>query len=123
MRFPCILLIMVFVVPASAYAWELDPIRKSDWVRHGVLTGLMIIDWRQTLQNGSDFRYYELNPALGKYPSKGAINTYFAVSYCIKTLTTYLLPHDWRKKFQYGMIGISVICVGRNFQIGLGGKW
>ena len=101
--------------------------RKADWYRHGALTGLMLVDWRQTVEiTKKPDRFYEAGPArlfIGKHPSEREVNIYFLSAYAFKTGTSYLLPYKWRELFQYVMIGGSGLCVGNNFAIGLGGEW
>lgn len=73
--------------------------------------------------------YYEKynSICLGKYPSRGQINTYFLTSATIKTLVAGLLPKNkdsWfailgRESWLTLNIGISGGCIHRNFEIGL----
>jgi len=81
-----------------------------------------LIDWGQTLdivrdQEAGNLRY-EQNPILGNNPSRGKINTYFALShvahYGISRWST-----KYRSHWQYATIVVSGFIVGRNFYIGL----
>lgn len=118
-------LAIIILCLLSACSYRPDPIRKADVVRHSVMTGLMVLDWQQTLEianNGPEY-HESINSFIGKHPSEGQVNTYFAVSYGVKSVVAWLLPQKWREPFQYLMIGGSAVCVGRNWEIGLQGQW
>ena len=103
---------------------SIDPIRKEDVYRHAAMTGLMVVDWRQSVEIAKNpDEYWEKNPLLSDHPTEREVNTYFLSSYLTKSAISYLLPHKYRGPFQYVMIGASAVCVGRNFSIGLGGEW
>jgi hypothetical protein len=90
-------------------------------MRHVVFTGLKLADFSQTMKiadNPDD--YYELNPILGKHPSREDVIFYFVGTYVAETALAYLLPDEYRPWFQYLLIGSSAICVGNNLSIGLG---
>jgi len=99
----------------------------------GVLT-LHGIDWLQTLKiSRNPDRYYEkINRLMGKYPSKGRINTVMGITAVMKVVAVHLLPRDHRfsifgkrvrikprRIVQCTFIGISGYNVGRNYSIGL----
>ena len=85
-------------------------------------------DHMQTLQaangksiivNGEEMHYYEKNPIMGEYPSRGKINRFFFASHAFNTGMVLILP----KKIGWGWaIGVTVIETGyirRNRAIGL----
>jgi len=121
MKKSILLITILFAVIGCA---SRDPWTRKDTYRHAAMTGLMIIDWRQTRQiaDNSD-KYYEANPVLGEYPNKNEIDLYFASSWILKTGVAYYLPAKYRSYWQYICIGISTGCVVNNYSIGLQGEW
>jgi len=87
-----------------------------------VYTILHIIDWNQTLQISSNPYYFELNPLLGKKPSKGKINFYFSITLFSNYLIGYFL-YKKNKSFYYLYKGILIGIEGTttfwNYRIGL----
>lgn len=82
-------------------------------------TTLNIIDWGQTLDiadKPDEFR--EVNPILGEHPSKGRVNTYFALASLAKLGITHILPSKYRKWWLGFNIAVSGYCVGNNYHIG-----
>lgn len=75
------------------------------------------IDYRQT-SNISE-PHYEQNPFLGKHPSQGEIDKYFAVSALTHYVTSRLLSFEYRRNWQWLTIGVSGSIVFHNYQIGL----
>jgi len=80
---------------------------------------LRTMDWGTTLDMVDRPEYYETNPILGKHPSKGNVNTYFACSMLLNYLLADFLPSDART-FWLGLnIFVSAIMVENNYSIGL----
>jgi hypothetical protein len=100
-----------------------DPWTRGDTVRHTVFTGLMVVDWRQTREIVGDPQYHEHNLILGKEPSKGGVDLYFAGSWLVVTGGAWVLPSKYRKFLQYVGIVVEGGCVGHNYSIGLKGEW
>jgi hypothetical protein len=62
-----------------------------------------------------------MNPLLfSSHPSELAVTEYFLTAYAIKTGVAMALKPEYRKWWQYAMIGASAGCVGWNLHIGLG---
>ena len=94
---------------------------RDDTYRHAALTGLMAVDYAQTMKIAREpEKYWERNPILGKHPSEADVTMYFASAYAIKTGVAMALPPEYRKWWQYSMIAASAGCVGWNLSIGLG---
>jgi hypothetical protein len=92
--------------------------------------GLTFVDYRMTsdLAKRQDDGYYEKynSIGLGKYPSRGRINTWFGCSALTKTLIASILPKNKKAWLGFGRetwltlnIGISSGLVHRNYEIGL----
>ena len=94
---------------------------RSDTYRHAALTGLMALDYAQTMKIAREpEHYHEMNPILGRHPSEAEVSAYFASAYAIKTAVAVALPPEYRKWWQYALIGFSGACVANNLVIGLG---
>jgi hypothetical protein len=115
MRYCIIVVLLCVAQPASAWS-EADTRREV-----GYLT-LHAIDWGQTLdiaEQCGHTNYYEHNPVLGKCPSRGDVNTYFALTAIGHYAVSRALPPKWRKRWQYVTIGVQVGAVANNIKIGL----
>lgn len=86
--------VLVLLAIISACSWRPGPATKGDFVRHGVMTGLMVVDWRQTVEIANNGAYHEISPLIGSHPSEGRVNTYFALSWLFKTAVALVLPGD-----------------------------
>lgn len=115
------LIAVLFVMNGCAFH---DPWTHKDTYRHATMTGLMIIDWRQTRQIADNpHKYCELNPILNEHPSTQEVDLYFASSWILTTGIVYYLPTKWRKRGQYICIGLTAGCVINNYSIGLRMEW
>jgi hypothetical protein len=94
---------------------------REDTYRQTALTGLMAVDYAQTMKISREpDKYWERNPLLGKHPDEAEVTAYFIGAYAIKTGVAMALKPEYRKWWQYTMIGASAGCVGWNLHIGLG---
>jgi len=114
-----LIIILILLFPLSSNA--ADKWTKTEIGLQVLSTGLQIIDWGTTLDivDREDEGYYELNPLLGKHPSKGAVNTYFAISVASNILLSHFLSNDGRKWWLSGRIIISGYLINNNYGIGL----
>lgn len=106
-------------------AW-IVPVRADDWTerdtaRQAVVTGLLVADWGQTLDMTGryDEGYWERNPLLGHYPSRGEVNTYFAAAIVGHYLIARSLSRDNRARWQWSFIVLEGLIVGHNYKAGL----
>lgn len=113
MRVMVLLLIVPFAFPAQA-GWT-----TADTTREAVYLGLHVADWGQTLGIAESPNYYESNPILGRNPSRGEVNRYFAVTAIGHAAVAYLLPHEAREVWQYTTIGMEAGIVARNYNVGI----
>ena len=111
------LLIVTFIFSGCAYTP--DKWTKKQIILQGTATALSVIDWGQTLDIVDRPEYYEINPIIGKHPSRADVNRYFACSVILKVLITHILPSEYRKYWLGGNILISGYFVNNNYQIGL----
>ncbi len=105
---------------ATLQNYKPDPWTTDQILLQTASTTLGIIDWGTTLDIASNpDEYWEINPVLGKHPSRGEVNRYFAASVLSKILITHLLPSKYRKWWLGLNIGISGYMVKNNYKIGL----
>jgi len=110
------LLIICLPIPVqTADKWT-----KTELGLQALSTSLQIIDWGQTLDIAEKpDRYREINPLIGEHPSRGRVNTYFAVSVLSNIFIAHLLPSLWRRVWLGSRIMISGYLVNGNYGIGL----
>lgn len=148
--FALTIIILSFSIPC--HAWQLIDWnkleKKTGWNQTDVEleVGWLLLhglDWVQTLKisrntpsrvpPGVDYYYEKMaKPVLGKYPSKGRVNTVCALVTVGQITITHYLPRrcdlnlfGWeirtqpKRWFQYVCIGWTGYNVGRNYSIGL----
>ena len=96
------------------------PLTKSQWVGEAVWQVIHVVDWGQTLSiadNPND--YHELNPIIGRHPSRGKVNTYMLASALLHPLVTYAIPTEYRWYWLGSTLALSTACVVNNKAIGL----
>jgi hypothetical protein len=111
---------------------RLDPRAWSagDVALQTVFTVGMVADWIQTRNTIAAHRevpgkpgihYVELNPVLGRSPSRTAVDTYFLGMAAAQLAVTHLLPHGaWRTSWLFADIGFEGGIVARNLRMGIG---
>lgn len=119
-----LLLLAALAPPCHADDWT-----REDTYRQAALTALLVVDWGQTRwiakHNGmTEPDQYpqnagETNCVLGRYPSIGKVNNYFAASIVGHAAIAYMLPRGWREGWQYVWIGAEANQVNRNRAIGI----
>lgn len=112
-----ILLLAMFLTlsgPAQACNWV-----KGDMARQAALSGLWAVDWLQTRYVATHDEFYERNKILGKYPTTGDVNRYFAAVIGLQWGIACILPPDARKVFQYISIGYQAQNIQRNYSLGV----
>jgi len=78
-----------------------------------------IIDWRQTQLIAEEPNCWEKNPLLGRKPSMKHINLYFAGAIIANYLIADSLSEKWRRAWLSGLIGLELITVNNNRQLGI----
>jgi len=110
----CVAVILSMSSMAFSDEWTLQ-----DTILQVSIIGLIAVDWMQTLTFIEEDGYYETNPILGKYPSRGEVNVYCAASILITTGIAYILPKPYRTIYQSIAIGVEMEAVKHNYQIGV----
>ncbi len=116
-RFFKLIIFLTLSLPAISYA---DEWGDSDITKEVTWQILHIMDWKQTIMiSKQPDKYYEMNPILGRHPSKGKVNTYMSVCAIMHLGISHILPQKHREYWQYITIGMSGTTVLHNFSIGL----
>ena len=91
----------------------------------GIALGtLLLVDYLQTRQIAKQPEiYHEINPVLGKHPSLGTVNTYFAGAAILGYLALDALPSDMRSWALGAGIVLELAVTSHNNTIGLKARW
>ena len=109
---------LLLCVPQPSHA--LDEWRPADTNREATYLVLHALDWGTTLDivDHPD-THHEHNPVIGSHPTRGEVNRYMAITALAHVAIARILPTRWREGFQYITIGMEVLCVGNNLNLGL----
>lgn len=89
----------------------------------------IVADWNQTrhtiaahrkVPGKPGYHYDEINPLLGRSPSRRQVDTYFLGATVAHVAVAHLLPGRWRTSWQLLGLGVEVGVVGRNLSMGIG---
>lgn len=98
-----------------------DEWTTEDTYREVTYLALHMADWSQSLDIADNpGKWHEHNPVLGSHPSRGKVNTWFAVTGLLHPVVSYVIPRPYREIWQYITIGVEIGCVGSNFNAGIG---
>jgi len=115
------LIIILLFIPITSLAEEWT---KADSQRETVYLVLHAADWLQTRNIARDpVRWHEYNPIIGKHPTIGRVNNYFALSTIAHISIVDALPKEYRKAFQYFTIGFKGKLVYHNFHVGISAQF
>ncbi len=118
-----LLFISLFLWPSISSAedkWWGAKWSKQDIVLETTWQVIHVLDWGTTLDSQSQpDKYSELNPILGRNPSRGAVNAYMGAGALLHIGVTHMLPPSCRPYWQGITIGVSSACVINNFSLGL----
>lgn len=110
------LLLAVLSIPCHAT----DDWTREDTYRQSAIIALQIVDWGQTRYVAKHPEFHEINPLIGKHPSIGRVNNYFAISIPVNIAFSALVPSKYRSLWQTGrmMVQVSVVSYNRGVSIG-----
>lgn len=109
-----IILTLLPVVCSGADRW-----RKEDTARQLIMTAIVTMDYKQTLDITRSPNHTERNPFLGEYPSKKKVRYLIPLALAGHTAVAYMLPHKYREIWQGVGIGVESWAVGSNDNNGL----
>ena len=114
---PLIVLLALILLVSCA---NRKPLTKSQIVGEVAWQVIHVIDWGQTLDIADNpDRYHEINPLIGRHPSRSKVNAYMAASALIHPVVTYFIPTEYRWYWLGGTLALSTACVVNNNAIGL----
>jgi hypothetical protein len=114
-----LLVIILVLIPSMAMSWD-----SKDTYYQGAVVSALLIDMGQTLHIADNpNKYYEMNPLLGKHPSKEQVVGYFMGGIVAHTLIAMALPQDYRRVWQCVWIGIEGAVIYNNYNIGVKIAW
>ena len=107
------IVVTVCIIGALFSNWSIN-----EKILFGATMGVSYLDYRQT-QSLESLGREELNPILGKHPSKGEISNYFLLSAATKYLVADQVGHKWRSKVLWLILFVETSVVSRNVSIGV----
>ncbi len=115
------LLFFLLLGPSIARSWEwAESWDRYDSSREIVWLLLRAVDWKQSLTIADHpEKYYEMNPIIGKHPSRDRVNAYMATTTILHLGISTAIPKVARPYFQYITIGFTGTTVFFNFTKGL----
>jgi hypothetical protein len=108
-------LLAPFGVVQAADEWSME-----ERATFAVSSALLVADWAQTRQIARNAQMFsETNPILGRHPSVGRVNAYFATALLLNYVIGRSLDSGWRSAWFVGVGSIEANVVQRNLSIGL----
>lgn len=100
-------------------AWSEDQLRMG-----AALAAVTVVDWAQTryIADNPD-RFHETNPIMGRHPSIGRVDRYFATSILVGAVVLDALPSEYRDYALKAGLVLEVLIVSNNARIGVGVKF
>lgn len=118
-----VILLFCLLLPACATSFG-EKWSSSDTARQLAANALLTTDWGQTLYVADHpGKFYETNPIIGRHPSRGRVNRYFAAANILHPLISASLKPEAREYWQYITIGLESGVVAHNINIGVGLRW
>ena len=108
----------------SALATAGDPWSDMQTASGVALGTLLVVDYLQTRQIAKQPETYtEMNVILGKHPSIGKVNSYFAASAILGYIALDTLPADMRSWALGAGIVLELAVTAHNNTMGLRARW
>ena len=122
MKYFCVVLVALALAQLVAQKAEAD-----DNAALGAALALHAVDYAQTLEIAHSCRYdlgpdpyREANPILGRCPTHAAVGRYFLGTAAALTVLHFTTKQRYTT---YGWLALEAAVVGRNFSIGLRGRF
>jgi hypothetical protein len=117
-------IIAALLMLVSFNCFAFDEWSDADVKREAVYLAVDTVDWLQTrnIARNPD-QFYETNSYLGKHPSVGKVNGYFATMMLVHVGIVTVLPSKHRSTFQFTSIFYELRCVNGNYQLGISAKF
>jgi hypothetical protein len=108
-----------FAALAAPGWWDKHEWTREDTALQLAYTVLHVADWGQTLDIENHPGHFDHNPILGKHPSRGTVNTYFATTLALHWVAARAMPPKWRKRFQAGTMALQFVVIKDNYEAGI----
>lgn len=114
----------ILVLSCNQKAKAADDWSDSDTIRQATFLAIDAMDWAQTrtIARNPD-KYYEKGDNLPMHPTVSQVDNHFISGMIINTAIAYMLPAEYRAKFQYLSIGYEIAYVRGNMQVGVAMKF
>ena len=109
------IIFILLSLPSLSYADKWD---KTDTSLQVVYSLVHLVDWSQTIDIAKSDKYHETNLFLGKRPSRGKINKYFAGTLVSHYLVSKWINRPYRNIWQSIWIGFELGYINHNRKIG-----
>ena len=116
--------LLIIACMASGMA-AADEWRTEDTVREVIWHAVNVVDYGTTMdmarrnEDADHQPFKENNPFIGSNPSPRRVANAFVIGAIAHAATSYLLPQDWRERWQYLSLAMSIHCARNNLSIGL----
>ena len=114
--------IIFFLLLFNTICYASDEWTYTDTLLEGTLYIVSSMDVSQTLTFGRNPKYIEMNPILGKHPSKAKIIGYPIIGLITHTYISSKLDKPYRELWQMFWISVEVSAVQHNRSEGIGIK-
>ena len=108
-------IILFFALTVTYTAKAEDSLR----VNYVLMNTTLAIDWLQTREISRNPNFFELNPILGKYPSKRDVDLYFLTATILINVGARALPPKYERHFINAVSTIQLFTIGRNAALGV----
>ena len=81
---------------------------------------MSIVDWSQTryIAENPD-KYWEVNPLLGKHPSRARVDNYFMSWWIVNQFVARVMPEDFARVYLAGNLMLELTLVDYNVGVGV----
>jgi len=88
--------IILIILFTASTCKAIDNWTTTDTILQTAVVSTLTVDWLQTRYTAKHpDMFYETNPIMGKHPSVGTVNTYFAAIALLHTAAVVLLPKEF----------------------------
>lgn len=126
MKITVLLAVSFCIMTSSLHAF--DKWDTTDYSLEAAWFVFHFIDWNQTVQGTSEENFTQINPVLGKHPTRQKVNIWFGLSSLIHIGGTHIAPEHFevfgfdlrpRRTWQCSTITVSSSMSLHNYQVGL----
>lgn len=114
----CILALLVLYLQLHIEARA--DMTNTELAKQAVYTGLLVLDYRQTLDIKNHPDMYEMNPLLGEHPGDSRIGRHFVTVGIVHATVAWFLPRPYKTWWQnIGLVDEAFTVARNHFHVGL----